>query len=217
MAVKTLLASLLLGAAALSASCPAVADNLSPSAAANDSLNYGFSPNGVSGFLTVNWWDGSPNVGLLQFDLSAYAPGTVSSAVLDLYHLWNSAPGAQYGIFRNTSNWVGVTTDYASRPATASLPAAILSINDGNSEVHRTVDLTTLVQGWVNGAYGNDGLTLQRLDDPNPLVYFIANSASSGGYPGPVLMINAVPEPHNVAMLLAGLGVLAGALRRKVV
>jgi len=210
--VKTLLASLVLGAAALGVTLPASADVVPASYAANDTNGLGYDPNGVSGYLTVNWSDGFPNIGLVQFDLSSYAPGSVSSAVLDLYHLYNSAQGAQYGIFRNTSPWVGVTTDFASRPSTDSLPSAVLILPDGGSFVHRTVDITSLVQGWVNGAYANDGLTLQRLDGPNPFVYFIANDSS--GYPGPVLLINAVPEPEALAMLLAGLGVLLVRRRR---
>jgi len=212
--VKTLLASLVLGAAALGSSLPASADVVSPSASANDSDGIGYFPGGMTGFLTVNWYNAAANVGLLQFDLSSYAPGSVSSAVLDLYQLYNSAPGAQYGIFRNTSAWVGVTTDYASRPGTDSLPAAVLTLPDGSFSTHRTVDITSLVQGWVDGSYANNGLTVQRLDDPNPYVYYIADSSS--GYPGPVLVINAVPEPASVAMMLAGMGVLLVARRRQV-
>jgi hypothetical protein len=214
LAVKTLLASLVLGAAALGSTLPASADVLPASFTANDSDMVGYFPGGLSGYLTLNWQDAYPNVGLVQFNLSSYAPGSVSSAVLDLYQLYNSAQGAQYGIFRNTSAWVGVTTDFASRPGTDSLPSAVLTLPDPNSFVHRTIDITPLVQGWVNGDYANNGLTLQRLDDPNPLVYFIASDSS--GYPAPVLLINAVPEPETVAMLLAGLGMLVVLRRRSV-
>lgn len=210
--MKTLLASLVLGAAALGVTLPASADVVPASYTANDSDAIGYFPGGLSGFLTVNWSGAYANVGLVQFDLSSYAPGSVSSAVLDVYQLYNSAQGAQYGIFRNTTPWVGVTTDYASRPSTDSLPSAVLTLPDPNSYVHRTVDITSLVQGWVNGAYTNNGLTLQRLDDPNPYVYYIASDSS--GYPGPVLLINAVPEPEAIGMLLAGLGVLLVTRRR---
>ena len=214
--MKNILASLVLGAAVLGVtSLPAAALSLAPSAAANDSDGIGYFPGGLGNDLTVNWVDGNHNIGLLQFDLSALAPGSVGAATLDLYHLFNSVGSAQFGIFLNTTPWVGVTTDYASRPATAPLPSSIMTINDNNTGLHRTVDVTALVQGWVNGSYANYGLTLDRLDDPNPYVYFA--SAADGDHPDatPMLVIRAVPEPEAALMLAAGLAMLAVVARRQ--
>lgn len=215
--MKKFLASLILGAAACCGLMPsASALELAPSATANATEDGGYYPGGLGGlYLTINWQDGNHNIGLLQFDVSSLSPGSVSLAVLDLYHIYNDGSGAQFGIFRNTSAWVGVTTDYTSRPATDALPAATLAIGDSSQGVHRTVDVTALVQGWVNGDYANYGMTLNRLDNSNPLVYF--GSGSNADFPDatPMLIIRAVPEPEAILLMLAGLAVLACVARRQ--
>ncbi len=215
--MKNFLASLLLGAAAccgLISSAGAL--ELPASATANATENGGYYPGGLGGlFLTVNWQDANHNIGLLQFDVSGLSPGSVGSAALDLYHLFNDGSGAQFGIFRNTSAWVGVMTDYANRPATDALPAAILAIGDSGQGVHRVVDVTALVQGWVNGDYANYGMTVDRLDSPNPMVYFASGANADFPDAAPMLIIGAVPEPDAVLLMVAGLGLLAFMLRRQ--
>jgi len=215
--VKKFLASLILGAAAccgLVSSAGAL--ELAPSATANATEDGGYYPGGLGGlFLTINWQAGNHNIGLLQFDVSSLSPGSVNQAVLDLYHIYNDGTGAQFGIFRNTSAWDGVTTDYSSRPGTDVLPSATLAIADSSQGLHRTVDVTALVQGWVNGDYANYGMTLNRLDSSNPLVYF--GSGSNADFPDatPMLIIRAVPEPEAILLMLAGLAVLAGVTYRR--
>ncbi|WP_255988237.1 DNRLRE domain-containing protein [Chitinolyticbacter albus] len=173
----------------------------------------GFHDGGVAGnHLTVNWTTAYQNVGLLQFDVSSFA-GINLQAQLNLYHQFNWGNGAQFGIYRNTSAWEGVTSDWASRPSFDATPAAILAINDNDEAVARSVDISTLVQGWANGSFANYGITLQRIDQDNPYVYF-TSSAGSGGFT-PNLTIAPVPEPETYALMGLGLIGLIAARRRK--
>lgn len=188
-----------------------------PSVTANDSAISGFFPGGEgSAFLTVNWGGGQQNVGLLQFDLSAYAGDSISSATLDLYHLWNGVAGAQFGILENTSAWVGVTTDWASRPSTSTGPTLV--IGDDESGVWRSVDITAIVQGWLSGASPNYGLTLERLDQENPTAFF---TSATGTYAGEAIyapkldLSTGIPEPATAGMVALALALAALARRKR--
>ncbi|HSC80314.1 MAG TPA: DNRLRE domain-containing protein, partial [Chitinolyticbacter sp.] len=165
-----------------------------------------------SDYLTVNWTDGNRNVALLQFDVSSFAGSTVQ-AQLNLYHQFNWGIGAQFGVYRNTSAWEGVTGDWASLPSFDATPAAVLSIDDTETELGRSVDVSGLVQGWANGSFANYGITLQRIDQSNPYVYF-TSSAGSGGF-APNLTIAPVPEPETYALMGLGLIGLIAARRRQ--
>jgi hypothetical protein len=168
-------------------------------------------------YLTVNWESGEKNVGLVQFDLSSIA-GPVTSANLSLYHLYNSQPGAQFGLFLNTSAWSPASvTSWAQLPTTASSPFAQLNIgaSDYQTGLWRSVDITSMVDQWVLGTLPNYGFTLERLDQDNPFVYFA--SGVNDLEHAPQLTVNAsasVPDTATTSLLL-GIGLLGlGALRR---
>lgn len=160
-------------------------------------------------FLTVNWWDGDPNVGLIQFDLSAYAGMAVGSATLNLYHQYNDGQGALFNLYQNTSAWNSSISSWSSLPTHSASPVAQLSISDSSENLWRMLDVTAAVNAWTSGSLANYGFTLERVDQGNPYIYFSASS-------GPTLDITAaVPEPETYAMLLAGLGLLSAVARRK--
>lgn len=201
----------LLGAAVLALSSVAMAATVTPSQVGN--LGEG-TTTATSGFLTVNWTDSAPNIGLLQFDLSAYAGDNVSSATLNLYQLYNSYNGAVFGLYANTAAWTPGAGYPANGPSFQPTPVAEITVADWNSGVWRSTDLTTIVNEWTHGVLPNYGLTLQRIDDTNPYLYFTSGLAGTKA-PTLTLNVSTVPEPTDVAMLLAGVAALGALARRR--
>ncbi len=80
-------------------------------------------------FLTVNWDDGLKNIGLLQFDLSAYASFS-GTATLNLFHQWNDGnalgQNAVFNLYQNTSSWDSSIVFWADRPSHDPTPTATL-------------------------------------------------------------------------------------------
>lgn len=175
-------------------------------------------------FLTVNWGNGDQNIGLVQFDVSAFLGKTVSGAIINLYQWANSGNGAVFDLYENTSAWSPSINSWASAPSHLSTPFAQLVIGDGNTKVWRSVDVTSIVNDWTAGGHANYGFTLERVDQSNPAIYFSAATGSYGGSAiyAPTLDVNSVngnvappvPEPETFVLLIAGLG-LVGVMSRK--
>lgn len=62
-----------------------------------------------------------------------------------------------------------------------------------------SVDVTTIVNGWVNGDYANNGLVLYGATEG------VFNGA---GFSSPMIEYSAIPEPSNLAAMLALITVL---------
>ena len=97
---------------------------------------------------------------LLQFDLSLLPAGTtagkVSRAVLRLYCNRVTTPGL-VTFAPITGAWGEYSVTYATEPAVGS-SAGVFSVGQAGAFV--AVDVTSLVQGWVNSPATNNGLAL---------------------------------------------------------
>lgn len=105
----------------------------------------------------------------IEFNLSSIPSGaTVQSASLRLVKSGGSGVPFTMRLMRNTSSWVEGTdcgSGGGTLPSFNSTPVTTFSANpaDAIGTVY-TIDITALVQGWVNGTFPNYGLTLQGPD-----------------------------------------------------
>jgi hypothetical protein len=173
---------------------------------------------------------------LIQFDLSAYSAGSIQSAVLKFYvgavdqsgHVlayrvtqsWvegtgtsgDTTDGADWFTFDGSSSWGTAGGDYNS--------TVIADTVVSTSGQWYSLDITSLVQNWVNGTQSNFGLILVSGDptgadtsgeNGNTGIYDIPSSEGAANQP--YLEITAIPEP--VTMSLLAVGGIAALLRRR--
>jgi hypothetical protein len=188
---------------------------VAPGSASHSYVNFGW--------LTVNYFDATPNQGLLQFDLSSIpSSSVVQSATLTLYHEYNDTGGVIFDLFSNTSSWNAGTVGAGVAPTYDGAPAFSVTPTGAGSFV--PWDVTGIVGQWVSGAHVNDGLTLRRRDNPNPFDYFSAqhNDKNDPTF-SPVLTVQfvtpaatAAPEPASLTLLgLGAAGLLGYGWRRR--
>ncbi len=117
---------------------------------------------------------------LLRFDLSGLAPGaSVESAQLELYLHQNTGDPATVEVHRMVRDWVE-GTGTANSGATwqeydglnnwttpgGDYAATALDSYSASSVGWKSLDVLAAVQGWVDGAYPNQGLILRAQPDP---------------------------------------------------
>ena len=106
---------------------------------------------------------GSGSTSYLQFNLSGIPAGaTVSKATLRLY-VDAVVKGGSFDVYQVNNNWGENTLTY-STPAPL-LGASVtgghpISISSASWNQFLLIDVTSLVQGWVNGSIANNGLAL---------------------------------------------------------
>jgi hypothetical protein len=163
---------------------------------------------GSNEFLTLNWINNFRSIGLVEFDLSSIAPGSViNSAQLSLFHQINTQSNAQYDIFRVTSPWLESTVTFNTAPSFDPIAVSSLTFS-GNPGVRREWDVTAVVQGWVSGAFANYGLWIEEIPVQGAATaYFSSSDGLSGREPRlTVDATAAVPEPMSLLLMISGLG-----------
>lgn len=170
----------------------------------------------------------------LRFDLSAIPAGsTVDSAI---YHVkgFSQEPSdvtmATIGLYYITKPWVEAEmswANYATGQAwdTAggdyeATPAVTFDLSAGTGGIWRDIDITAMVQAWVNGK-ANDGILLKYVTlsptatDRYAMQFYSSEAAVTPGYAHviPTVTVNYTPEPATMSLL--GLGGLSLLIRRK--
>jgi len=150
---------------------------------------------GAHGELWVTRWAGEDGRALLQFRIGMVPPGAhITRATLELYQNTPSSAGGPVSVHRVTNDWVegdktgqtgaGVNWDERDSGVNWNTPggdfdpetAAITDIPVGEKDWF-SWDITSLVQGWVDGRYAYHGLMLFPAS-PATDVYFASSDAS---------------------------------------
>ena len=99
----------------------------------------------------------------VQFNLSGIPSGaTISKATLRLYVDAVSGSGT-LDVFQVTSAWSESKVTYNARPTQQSVSAIVgssIPITSANCNQFLLIDITPLVQGWLNGTIPNNGVAL---------------------------------------------------------
>ncbi len=173
---------------------------------------------------------------LVQFDLSSVGATSaeVTSASMRLYSTSSQAVNAtnldpdvshpiEVSVSPITSTWDRSTVTWATQPTHGALEATFHVDALGQ---YFNVDITDLVKGWLDTPAANFGVWLEATtvmgsgpgEDQSPFYAVAFNGgfmpSSAGGGPnenGPLLTINAVPEPSTIILALIAAPVLVGA------
>ncbi len=160
------------------------------------------------------------SIGLVQFDVSAYTGQTVDAATLSLFKDSNRDPGGVYSIFRITSAWTPSNSFTFNSSAPTYDPTPVASLTFGEElDVYRDWNVSSLLQGWLNGTYTNHGLWIERQSGGENMAYL--RSSLFGPATAPRLTIaladdgdpRNVPEPTPLALLVVA-GLAAWVVRR---
>lgn len=135
------------------------------------------------------------------------------------------SPAAPYGhVFVHDASAFTDTIDFVVSTGSLGTSANPLNVKFEGLDVFNIIGLTYTVWGGTSGAstdwYGNfpGNNTSQDISVVGPGAYHlivtgIANGSSGGAYG--VALVSGVPEPETMALMLAGLGLVGVAVRRK--
>ncbi|GAB3521746.1 DNRLRE domain-containing protein [Emticicia fontis] len=136
---------------------------------------------------------------LLDFDLSSIPQGTIiDNATLYLFGNPNTTIGPNIapndlGIYRITSNWQQNTVTWNTQPSFDYTAFATLPSSAGGDYSNYVVDVTNLIQNYVNDKSNSFGLMLKLFSEsPNKMLIF-ASSKVSNAQLRPKLVVNYRP------------------------
>jgi len=181
-----------------------------------------------SPYLITNWTNNYRSIGLIQFDLGDI-PNDVEivSASLSLFHHSNSSLNSQYDLFRVTSDWDELGVTFNTAPTHEAIASASMVISDISTRVFRSWDITSLVSGWISGAFENYGMWIEEAPiQGSATAQFFSSDNGPFGHSSqrPKLTIEyaTVPEPNTLLLFMAcflGLTILnfSSAKKRKMI
>ena len=231
-----ILVSALSAIALFSAVVPSRALDIAASGAASV---YEFLPGPRSTLYVINEYSAVPGHSFdsyIYFDLSSLTGDPVASAVLKLRTDANTAAGFITGFGATPpaesfftlsdadASWFGpagtpnTDMNWANRPQSGgafSVPISFHFTSDGAGgyvDSWIEVDVTSIVNSWIQTPGSNFGFRLSSLTEPT--FSAAAFVGTSGGAMAPQLEIVAVPEAGTTGLVVGGLVVLAFVLRR---
>lgn len=139
-------------------------------------------------------------IGFLQFALPSLPVNAVDSAVLQLSVIVKSGDAPSPIIVnRVTSSLDTNIVTYNSQPAFTATPS---NINVSPSDLYTTVqiDVTTLVNQWLNGTYPNNGIALTNPDGTTIVQFGTDNIVYEPYFPRLVLTYSGTPSGNDTAL-----------------
>ncbi len=139
--------------------------------AVEDSYISETNPNSNFGTETVLLADGNDGSGgeiaaLIKWDVSSIPAGsTVTSASITL-NLFDASSGA-YNIIRQNTSWSEGTVDWSDLSGSATIRGVIPAFALGQTTINLTPAGVNLVQGWVDGGFANNGVTIRTAGTTN--------------------------------------------------
>ena len=156
------------------------------------STNYGTDPQ-----LEVRPDNGADRRGLLKFDLNSIPPNaTITSATLYLYEAANKDGQVTY-IYRVTSDWDedNVTwQSWTSPGGDFDSSTSYFTFIPNQKDCMLTINVTGLVQQWVNGTYPNHGMMLYATG-PNHTISYVTKEDTTASERPRLDIIYVVPTP----------------------
>ena len=154
------------------------------------------------------------NRSFLKFDLSGFTDANdIQDATLRLF-LRDADPNGAVSVRRVTDDWNTSNLLYSESVDPTSLGTIVTQEVNDPTGFYYELDLTSLVQDWVDGTFDNFGLRLSGSEGFNGT--FRGFDSSTGLNPPQLVVTANVPEPSTLVLLALGLSACAvGAYRRR--
>jgi hypothetical protein len=152
-------------------------------------INYG-----AEAKLQVRPFPGGNSRGVVRFDLSDIPTNAnITSAKLYLYEM-NAKSNLVIYVYRITGNWTETTVTWVfpwtNTGGDFDANVAYALFIPGQQDCSITLDITTLVQGWVDGTYSNYGVLLDAVG-PSPFIEYATKEETTWPERAPRLEISS--------------------------
>lgn len=131
---------------------------------------------GTSTKIVVTSW--GPHIGLAQFDLSSVSGTTIDSATLSV-RIQDLKKGGSLDLHRVNGAWDEDTLTFNTLPLIDAAPLVSVPVTAGDVGNALSVDITDLVQDWLDGSVANHGIALMS----NSINVRLDSKETAGGQP----------------------------------
>ncbi len=121
---------------------------------------------------------------LIKWDLSSIPAGATVTAASITLNIFDISPGA-YNIIRQNTPWSEGTADWSNLSGSAVVRGVIPAFASGQATINLNAAGVALVQGWLNGVFDNNGVTIRTAGTTNGIDM---DSRDSSGF-APVLEV----------------------------
>jgi hypothetical protein len=81
----------------------------------------------------------------------------------------------EFGVYRNTAPWEEWTVTWNNFHDEPIFLVSSIFIENAYPDTWYSWEITSVVQDWVDGVYDNYGLTIKRMDQEYPFLYFVSS------------------------------------------